>query len=153
GRVEQDRSDDPFGITSDEEDCTGVRRRNVTSPPVLGAIERERREKTHGRSRLDRVDQKLSESTEIGVTHRQNQSLDRVCLLGHGWQTPPLSCCARRRPPCRRGPPARCQLQPVVSRSNPRHFARTYLWQSLPNLRHDGTNINKVITRHHHREY
>src|SRR2546425_3382901 len=36
--------------------------------------------------------------------------------------------------------------------THPRHFARTYLWQSFPNLRHDGTNINKAITRHHHRE-
>ena len=36
--------------------------------------------------------------------------------------------------------------------TQPRHFARTYLWQSFPNLRHDGTNINQAITRHHHRE-
>src|SRR2546422_11314663 len=36
--------------------------------------------------------------------------------------------------------------------THPRHFARTYLWQSFPNLRHDGTNIDQAITRYHHRE-
>ena len=82
-----DGTNDPFDIASYKEDCTGVGCRNGPSPPVFSALERERREKTHGSSRLDRVYQKLSEGSEIGITHRQNQSLDHVCLLGHGWLT------------------------------------------------------------------
>jgi len=87
GRVKLDGTNDPFDIASYKEDCTGVGCRNGPSPPVFSALERERREKTHGSSRLDRVYQKLSEGSEIGITHRQNQSLDHVCLLGHGWLT------------------------------------------------------------------
>lgn len=91
GRVELDGTDNPFDLASDEEDCTGVGCSNGPSPPVFSALERERHEKTHGSFRLDRVDQKLSESSEIGITHRQNQSLDHVCLLGHGWLTQKLT--------------------------------------------------------------
>src|SRR4030088_1585313 len=61
GRVELDGTRDPFDIASYEEDCAGVGCRNGPSPPVCSALERERREKTHGSSRLDRVHQKLSE--------------------------------------------------------------------------------------------
>ena len=78
GRVELDGTSDPFEIASHEEDRTGVGCRNGPSPPVFSAFERERREKTHGSSRFDRVDQKLSESSEIGVTYRRNQLLDHV---------------------------------------------------------------------------
>src|SRR5881397_1304404 len=84
GRMKLDGTDDPFDIASYEEDCTGAGCRNGSSPPAFSALERKRREKTHGSSRLDRVDQKPSESSEIGVTHRRNQSLDHVCWLGHG---------------------------------------------------------------------
>ena len=37
------------------------------APPVLSALGRERREKTHGGSGLDGVDQKLGERLEVGV--------------------------------------------------------------------------------------
>src|SRR2546428_4131264 len=84
GRVELNGTNDPFGIASYEKDCTGVGCRNGCSPPIFSALERERREKTYGRSRLDSIYQKMSESSEFGVTHRQNQSFDQVSLLGHG---------------------------------------------------------------------
>jgi len=88
GRVELDGADDPFGIASHEEDCTGAGCRNGPSPPVFSALDRERREKAHGSSGLDRVYQKRCERSEIGVAHRRNQTVDHVCLLGHGWLTP-----------------------------------------------------------------
>src|SRR2546425_2905009 len=84
GRVELNGTNGPFDIASYEKDCTGVGCRNGPSPPVFSALERERREKTRGSSRLDRIYQELSESSEIGITHGQNQSFDHVSLLGHG---------------------------------------------------------------------
>jgi len=87
GRVELNGPDAPFNIASDEKDGAGVGRSNAPSPPVFSAHERERREQTRGSSGLDRVDQKLREGSEIGVTHRHKQSLDHVCWLAHGWLT------------------------------------------------------------------
>ena len=84
GRVELDGTNDPFDIASDEEDCLGVGCGNGPSPPVLSARERERREKTYGSPRLDRVYQKLSQRSEIGITHRRKQSLDHV----FAWSSP-----------------------------------------------------------------
>src|SRR5438309_7899215 len=81
GRAEWDGTRDPFDIASHEEDRAEAGCRNGPSPPVFSALERGRREKTHGSSRLDRVHQKQSESSEIGVTRRQNQSLDHVSCL------------------------------------------------------------------------
>jgi hypothetical protein len=88
GRVELDGTHDSFGIASDEEDGTGVGCRHGPTPPIFSALKRKKREETHGSSRLDCVDQKLGERSEIGVTHRQNQSLDHMCLLDHGWLMP-----------------------------------------------------------------
>src|SRR5947208_13203548 len=85
GRVKLDGTNDPFDIASYKEDCTGVGCRNGPSPPVFSALERERREKTHGSSRLDRVYQKLSEGSEIGITTgRINRSIMCVCLVTAG---------------------------------------------------------------------
>jgi len=68
--VELDGTNDPCDIASYEEDRTGVGCRYGPSPPVFSALEREGREKTHGGSRFDRVHQKLSEASEIGISHR-----------------------------------------------------------------------------------
>jgi hypothetical protein len=87
GRMELDSPHDPLGIASDEENCPGGGGRYRPAPPVFGALDRQRRQKTHRSPRLDRVDKKSSERSEIGVAHRQTQSLDSVRWLGHGWLT------------------------------------------------------------------
>ena len=76
GRVELDRANDPVGIAGDKDNRSGVGGRSGPSPPVFSALERERREKTHGSSRIDRIHQKQGETSEIGVTHRQHQLFD-----------------------------------------------------------------------------
>jgi hypothetical protein len=76
------RTDDLVAIASHEEDC-GWRCVNGLSPPIRRALERERREKTHGSSGLDCIDQELSDRAEIGVAYRQRQALDRALLFGH----------------------------------------------------------------------
>ena len=81
--MELDGTNNPFGISGEEKDGARVGFRNGPSPPLLSPLKRQRREKTHGRSRLDRVYQKLGKSSEIRVPRRRNQSLDRACLVGH----------------------------------------------------------------------
>jgi hypothetical protein len=80
--VELDCTNDPIGIASDKEDRLGVGGSYDPSPPILGALEGERREKAHGRSGRDRVHQEPSEGAEVGLTHRGNQSFDHVRWSG-----------------------------------------------------------------------
>ncbi len=76
GRVELNGTDNPFDIASDEKNGLCVGYRNGFAPPVFSALHRERRKKTHGGSRVDRVYQELGERSKIGVRHRLGQSLD-----------------------------------------------------------------------------
>jgi len=85
--VKLDAADDSFGVTSDQKDRPRIRSRDDLSPPLSRAIERERREKTHRRPRIDGVNQKHRESAEIAVAHRQRQLLERVGVTGHELET------------------------------------------------------------------
>ncbi len=80
GWVELDSPNNPFGITDYEEDGARVGCNDGLSPPVLSALKRERCKKTHRCPGLDRVDQKLRESSKIGVTHRRNRSFNHGCF-------------------------------------------------------------------------
>lgn len=85
GGVELDAAGNPFAIPRHEEDGTRVRGSKGPAPPPFGAFARERGEKTHGSARVDRVNQKVGESSKVGVTHREPQWLDDMCARVHGW--------------------------------------------------------------------